>query len=75
MASLGLWPTWRTGLAYFSGNSEMLGRVKIVTNRSGEGMGLPEMKVIMASHLKNEDGDLPSPAILLSMKLSALDNF
>ena len=43
MADGGLWPTWRRGLADFSDNSEMLGKVKIVTNRSpmtNESLGL-----------------------------------
>ena len=43
MADGYLWPTWRLALAWFSGNSEMLGKVKIVTNRSpmtNESLGL-----------------------------------
>ena len=43
MADGGLWPTWRRGLADFSDNSEMLGKVKIVTNRSAGSYELPEI--------------------------------
>ena len=41
MAAVGLWPIERP--VYFSDNSEMLGKVKIVTNRSpmtNESLGL-----------------------------------
>ena len=41
MAAVGLWPIERP--VYFSDNSEMLGKVKIVTNRSAGSYELPEI--------------------------------